>query len=259
MKFKWLLVLVGLLPVQSAARDMAVLPLVPASTKPLPDAPQTDREGMPFVGFGYACKASAGEGEFVLSGTIDIDAEGAIGMANVASKSVAANPSQILGKGERSKEIWLYVGALRWRIYWLAPRQNVAATGPYFNANDGTLQFELTPERSLPKGLVISFTRSGKTALVADGNALDGRGHFFVSLREFLDYNGANWIVNKWPFQGSNIALNRRFGYGTITMDRITSTLANVEPLNRKFSEMLRDYKNVCSPVPYYENNDIVV
>ena len=259
MHFKIPTVLAMLLATPSAAQDMAVPPSVPEPTQPLPEVPQTDRDGMPFVGFGYECQAAAGGGELALSGTVYIGPDGAIGGAKVESESVAANLAQVLAKGGQSKETWLYVGTLRWKVYWLETSDHVAGSGPYFTVNNGTLQFELTPERSLPKGLVISFTRSGNTALVADGTALDGRGHFIVSLREFLDYNGPNWIVNKRPFQGSNIALNRRFGYGTITMDRIRATLANVDPLNRKFSEMLRDYKNLCKPVPAYVTRDIVI
>lgn len=234
------------------------------AARPLPEAPPFDQNGMPFVGYTWTCKASAGEGDFALTATLLIDAEGNMFSASAQSALVAANPAQVLAPGEKSREPWVFASTLRWRLYWWTFGRDRPAGVPTFDARQADVFFELTPEGRLPEQLVLSLKRPSAAsrsdhALVIGGYRLKGTGNFSIDFATLADFAGYSWVAAKWPFEGSHIALRKRAGYGMIAPGQFNRVLANLPALNAALAGMSADYRNRCEPEAAYESNEIVI
>jgi hypothetical protein len=252
---------IALIPMPAAASSVTILPPVPDRIAPLPTVPRVDEEGMAFIGFSYRCEAKAGDGEFALKGKVDIGMENEILGTAAESGMIAANPMQVVKPGVENKP-WEFIGTLRWKFYTYDIGYDVKAAGPYIlkNTSRARMMLELTPQKSMPKSLVLAFTgRANGAALIAGGYGMNGIATFYLDPQELLGFDGPSWVVSKWPYQGEGVAIKNRYGSGQIKMDGIRAVLANIDPLNTKLGDMLKDYKNLCTPLPTYDDNTIII
>jgi hypothetical protein len=228
-------------------------------------APPTrpDGETGEFLGYGHVCNAQVGEGDLQLSGMLFSGIDGKVNELIADSVMLPANQKQVLAKGGKSTEPWLYMGTLRWKMHWGLLGRDLETTGQKLTEENGYLFFDLESERPLPDRLFMATAQSNGTGaeLVVPGLRLNGRGHFATEIKGFLAFGSRSWVVVKPPYGTSHPEMKDRYGHGVIELEKLKQMSNFRIALEGRLLEMNTNREAQCDKQPIYESNgnDIVI
>ena len=227
----------------------------------------THPDGWPFLGYAHRCTATVGEGDMAITGTLETDLDGGIGMLRAESALHAANPDQIVPKGQKSPISWSHIGSLYWRLSWIYV--SPLPKGPdqaFLRDDNGYLYFTLRGERRMPKYIVFA-TRTKNTMgaeLVATGyRDANGDGSVVLQIDDVLNFAaGAEmlpWVVMKSPYSTNHPPMHKRLGHGLLQLDPIRHMLKNRDALEARLLAMHSEREAQCEKVPVFDDNEIMI